>query len=749
MTHPSRRRAASIVAVVSLALAGCPGRSPSSPADGSPDAFDATPTGDAPMPDVPDDVTDPPQPTGPGSTAALLDEACAGRDRTGPATLFACYTGGPVSVLRNTQAGDSESVHLVVTEPVRIERIRVYMRGAAGGQALVHLQDDYGRSQPDIAHDLIAPMPVAWERDGWIDLPLRHPVDLHPARHAWITVEHVTEPMGVAFARTDGADFRSFFHVQYYIDANASSPGADTTFEWFPIGDDAGNRYEYMAEAHGALICPRDGAPWFTDVATSAGIAITSGDTNWVDVDGDGWDDVAGVGGDGGHEGPLLFRNRHDGTFTSITAQSGLDAVSGREVIYGDFDGDGDLDAYVGVYRDGLPPFDPPFPSRVYLQGSDRRFTVVDAPLEPAGPTAAGALADCDGDGHLDLVVGQWLRQYPRNPAPDFLFHGRGDGLFDNITATAGLPARGDMGPTYGAAFADWDNDGDQDLFIANYGGNPNFAWRNDGHCHFTSIGPSIHFDQDDYGIAGTTFGHEFGDYDNDGDLDAFETDIGHPRYDGRGTDHSRLLRNGGAPGFVFEDATAAAGIIYTEGDISSAWGDYDNDGDLDLYVSTTYPFEFSRLYRQDADHSFTDVTWRSGTVTDLNGRGRWCDYDRDGDLDFLTGARGRNVLFRNELPAGNHWLEIRLAMTAGNTEAIGARITARTSDGMSRVREVNGAQTHHAAQGPRMQHFGLGAVGGPLNLEVRWPDGTRTMYANVAPDHAYRILQGQQPQQL
>jgi hypothetical protein len=371
----------------------------------------------------------------------------------------------------------------------------------------------------------------------------------------------------------------------------------------------------------------------------------------------------------------------------------------------------------------------------------------VEGNLEPAGPTAAGAVADCDRDGRLDLFVGQWLREYPRNPAPDFLFRGLGDGHFADITAASGIPPRGDGRPTYGAAFADYDNDGDQDLFVANYGGSPNNAWRNDGACRLTDVARTMHIYADDYGVAGTSFGLEFGDYDNDGDLDAYETNIGHPRYDGQGTDHSRLLRNAGPPDYHFEDVTSESGILYTEGEISSAWGDYDNDGDQDLYVSITYPFQFSRLYRQEPDHRFTDVTYLAGVSNSINGRGAWCDYDRDGDLDFLTAPRGQLLLYRNDLRTANHWIELRLRDAGTNPAAIGARITVRTADGTRRMRDVSIGRTHHGAQNPLTQHVGLGAAGGPVDVTVRWPDGTTTGYEGLAPDRLYRITRGQSPE--
>jgi hypothetical protein len=391
-------------------------------------------------------------------------------------------------------------------------------------------------------------------------------------------------------------------------------------------------------------------------------------------------------------------------------------------------------------------PFTPTNPSRVWLQGAGGRFTVTDNVMEPAGPTAAGSVGDCDNDGALDLAVGQWLRQYPRNPAPDFFFRGAAMGVFALENAAAGIPAASDGRPTYGMSWVDFDDDGDRDLFVANYGGQNNDAWRNDGACRFTNVARALSFHSDGRGVAGTSFGHAWADYDNDGDLDAFETNIGHPRYDLQGTDHSRLLRNAGAPGCAFEDVVGPSGIAFVEGDISSAWGDYDNDGDQDLYVASTYPFQYSRLYRQEADHRFTDVTYLAGVSAEFNGRATFYDYDRDGDLDLLTAPRGTLALFRNDAPRTNHWIQLRLAQPTGNTEALGARVTVVTADGRAQVREVSGGEAVWATQPSRVQHVGLGSAAGPVTVRVRWPDGTREEHAGLAVDRQYRVERGGAP---
>ena len=750
------------LAVAALLLAAC-SSDPAPPRDATvaTDAVDdrTTPT-DLAL-DVPADVPADLPPAAPGSTEALLREVCAGRPRSGPATAFA-YSTAPMGVtggLQHLSPGDLEAVHLVVERPVRVERLWMMFRGSAGGRVRVRITDDYGRSNPDVRddapHDLVDPMEVSFTSTDPVELTLPAPLDLHPARHAWVVVEHVTEPMGLAVAATRGGSYHSYVHSAWQIAQLTAMGGDAATFRWVQVAGMGGTALEYAVEARGQAICERQGAPWFTDVSMASGLRGTTNQYHVVDVDGDGLEDLAGTRttttGMTSVDGLQVWRNHGDGTFEEITTRLGLDTAVGRMALWGDFDGDGDADVYAGVYRDGAGPFDPPSQSKVWLQGSDGRFTVVAGDVEPAGPTAAGSVGDCDGDGTLDLFVGQWLRQYPRNAAPDFVFHGLGNGLFANASVASGLPARPDGHPTYGATFVDWDNDGDQDVFVANYGGSPNDAWRNDGHCHLVNVAAQLGSDGDADGTPGTSFGYAFGDYDNDGDLDTYETNIAHPRYDETGvdTDHSRLLRNAGAPGFTFDDVATDSGILFTEGEISSAWGDFDDDGDLDLYVAITYPFEYSRLYRQDDQHHFWDETYLSGTQTESNGRAVWFDVDRDGDLDLLTGPSGNWTVFRNDLHTTNHWIEVRVAQRTGNTAALGARVTVRDGLGVSRIREVEGGTATWGTQSPRTQHVGLGAAGGPATVTVRWPDGTSSDYPGLAVDRIWQLTRGADPREL
>lgn len=757
---PSSFRLPAVVALAGALASAC--ASPTTPTtDGATDLgrdaadvsdrADASDTGDA-SDSAPED-TGPPPPR--GSTEALLREVCAGRPRTGPAATISYYTGMPAGGLRSAAAGDAEAIRLTLTEPFRIRHVRVYLRGSGMARARIRLTQDIGRSIPDIDTDLMPPVEVDVPATDWVDVPVEPPVDVHPAFHPWIMVEHVTEPVSLMVANKvdmDGQQARSRARIALILNDPAMNPQRDP---WLGLG----TTREFMAEAVGERICTRQEAPYFTDISARVAPMLAAGRPQWVDVDSDGWEDlIAFRDGRTPMARAMVFHNRHDGTLEDVTARIGLADRLVSTATWGDLDGDGDLDLYAADYQDGTGPFPPERGSRTLLQGSDGRFTVVDAPLETPGPTDAHAMGDCDGDGRLDLFVGQWLRTYPTFPGASTFFHGLGNGRFEDVTRTAGLVVatgltpRG-IAPAFSAMWADYDNDGDSDLFVTNYLGMPNNAYVNDGACHFTDQRRQSQF-AGTPPTYGTSFGIDFSDFDNDGDLDAFEANIAHARGDLVMIDHSRLLQNSGAPDFIFENVTTALGILHNEGDHEGMFGDWDNDGDLDLLVSVgpAYGYQWWRLYRQESDHFFTDVTYLAGMPNVWSGGVMFHDYDRDGDLDLVAGS-ATLMFLRNDVRNANHWIELRLHDNGNpNRDVIGARITVTSADGTHRLREVTAGRGFVSGQGPLTQHIGLGPSATAVSIDVRWPRGNPsatediTHYTNVAPDRVYRIERGAAP---
>jgi hypothetical protein len=315
----------------------------------------------------------------------------------------------------------------------------------------------------------------------------------------------------------------------------------------------------------------------------------------------------------------------------------------------------------------------------------------------------------------------------------DFLYHNNGDGTMTRITAG---PISNSGGNSTGCSWADYDGDGDLDLFVANciWGQfSPNeFQFRNDGNGTFTRITTGAPVN--DGGYSG---GIAWGDYDNDGDLDLFVTD-------GLG-ENNRLYRNDGLDGFV--RLTVGASVNDGGSSIGAAWGDYDNDGYLDLFVANDLG-ENNFLYHNEGDGTLSKVT--EGGVVNDGGRSwgcAWADFNNDGYLDLFVANGGADFLplppaepsflYRNDAKANgnaNGWLLVRLVGTASNRSAIGAKIRVQASirgKSMWQLREVSGG-SGWCSQDDLRAHFGLGDAAQVDLLRIEWPSGIVQEIPNV-----------------
>ncbi len=451
----------------------------------------------------------------------------------------------------------------------------------------------------------------------------------------------------------------------------------------------------------------------------------------WGDIDNDGFIDlvVANEGAD------FLYRNNQDGTFTSITnspvVRSTLDFGSG--LAFGDYDNDGHLDLMVSVY--GQPP------NTLFRNEGGGTFAMTNPNLLPSNGDEEGvSWADFDNDGYLDLLI-------TSDPNPSARLHrNHGDGTFRELTSGSGLGSS----PNYAAAgvWGDFDNDGDLDLVVTYWvGGGKNSIYRNNGNGTFTKILE---------GDAGFFFGAPWGDYDNDGDLDLFIVQGG-----GSTLGNDVLYRNEGNG--VFTKMTAiVVGPLVNDNQPGSAcaWADYDNDGWLDLYVTnpglSTVGGELGRpnlLYRNNGNGSFTKVTTGS-VVNDVaaSQSGVWGDYDNDGSMDLFVAngghvGRQRDVLYRND-GNSNAWLKLKLIGTSSNRSAIGAKVRVKaTINGtpLWQLREIGSGDGGFSQNDPR-PNFGLGDATNAEIVRIEWPSGIVQEFHNVS---AKQILTVTEPPRL
>jgi len=382
-----------------------------------------------------------------------------------------------------------------------------------------------------------------------------------------------------------------------------------------------------------------DGLPRFVDVAPRLGIAglELAGGVVADDFDVDGFVDIVTSTSD--PTGSLrMYRNNGDGSFSDRTAAARLDTqLGGLNLIGGDYDNDGDVDLLVlrGAWHFGDGQV-----RNSLLRNDGAIFTDVthEAGLAfPARPTQNACWADFDQDGDLDLYIGNEAWAPLELNFPSQLFRNNGDGTFTDVAVSAGVT---NDGYAKGVTAGDYDNDGDMDLYVSNVGANR--LYRNDGDLHFTDVAPELGLE----GPLQRSFAPWFFDYDNDGDLDLFVgayeallKDVARD-YMGQGYDGPppALYRNEGDGRFT--DVGAEVGLDRPWMPMGANFGDLDNDGFLDLYLGTGNP-NLKTLVPNVVLHNiggkrFEDITVSSGLGHLQKGHGiAFADFDHDGDQDI------------------------------------------------------------------------------------------------------------------
>jgi hypothetical protein len=439
------------------------------------------------------------------------------------------------------------------------------------------------------------------------------------------------------------------------------------------------------------------------------------------------------------------YHNNGDGTFEDRSQVAGVTAQLGGMVCYqADYDNDGNMDIFVA--RGAWFPF-PIRPSLLRNMGAGRFIDVTETAglLDPVNSIAA-CWGDYDNDGWVDLFVA-CERQTNR------LFHNKGNGTFDEVAAKAGLQAD----PAFsckGCNWIDYDNDDYPDLFVDNLKGTA-CLYHNNRDGTFTDLTSAM-------GISGPVRGFSCWawDYDNDGWLDIFATcyDLAledvvrgllgqpHSRYS------NRLYRN--AKGKGFEDVTREAGLDVVFATMGSNFGDFDNDGWLDMYLGTGEPSLATiipnRMFKNVGGRRFADITSSSGTGQLQKGHGVACgDWDRDGDVDIFTetggainGDKYHNILFQNP-GQGNHWLTVKLIGKKTNRAALGARIMVVAAGEKPLVVHRHISSGSSFGGNTLQQTIGLGKATGVSLLEIHWPaSGTTQVFHDIVADQAIEVTE-------
>jgi tetratricopeptide (TPR) repeat protein len=480
----------------------------------------------------------------------------------------------------------------------------------------------------------------------------------------------------------------------------------------------------------------------YENIAPKIGLNKTSGGrgTAIFDYNNDGLLDIAITSA---HGGSNLYRNNGDGTFTDVSVESGIDqAVNGFAILAADYDNDGFVDLF--VTRLGWYPGD----GTLFHNNGDGTFTDVTAQsgIETWGPCFSASWADYDCDGYLDLFIPNNAGGVFDRHVPNRLFHNNGDGTFTDVTETAGIAG---VMPAIGSAWGDYNNDGFPDLFVSGLGSGQLF--RNNGNGTFTDVTSAA-------GITEPAIGTlcAWCDYDNDGWLDLLQfvwsdyEDIIETMRTGHGPDDGRPLRiyHNNRDG-TFTMKSRELGLDGCWGTMSGAFGDLDNDGNIDIMLGNGAPpmdrIEPMVVLQSDGSR-FRNVTFSAGLPFTGKSHGANCaDLFGDGRMSIVVAAGGlypgdllaSTVYCPRELP-GNY-LNVRLTGTKSNRDAIGARIVLRTGDSQQ-MREVSGGTNFGCL--PAEQHFGLGTRTEIGALEIRWPSGLNQIVERPPINSTIRVVE-------
>lgn len=452
----------------------------------------------------------------------------------------------------------------------------------------------------------------------------------------------------------------------------------------------------------------------FTDVAVTYGLNDPGNGQGavFLDIDNDGYLGLYLVNNGSSNK---LWKNNSGTSFTDISSTWGVNySGAGRGCSAGDFDNDGLIDIMTGNFNQTL----------ILYKNSGNSFINFTTNAGISFTSWGGSINwfDYNMDGKLDAIFGNDGVPYHYN----YLF--RNDNLlsFTNVAYPQGIT---DSTSTLSIASADYDNDGDLDLFCGtqtNYGPATNFLYRNNGNGTFTDVTVSSGLVTNLY-----TWGADWGDFDNDGDMDL---------YLANSNGVNQLFRNNGNG--TFTEVGSLYGVADPTQSFSCGWADYDNDGDLDLYVANAST-GVDKLYRNDGS-TFTDVAATVGTDdTRHSACISWGDYNNDGFMDvYLVNNGAENRLYKNNAGNSNKWLIMKLIGVNSNRSAIGVRVKVKTGS-LTQIREVSGG-SGGKGQNSLPVEFGLGSAAVIDSLIVRWPSGLMQGFANVTPNQIITLIEGQ-----
>ena len=465
-----------------------------------------------------------------------------------------------------------------------------------------------------------------------------------------------------------------------------------------------------------------------------------------------------------GHETPsALYRNNGDGTFTDIamTAGVGNRGNYGQGAACADYDNDGDVDLYVTNFGVNV----------LYRNNGDGTFTDVTASTGVGDPgwSSSACFLDYNRDGHLDLFVVNYLvysLDVPYRPcgedgiqtychpslfegAPDTLYRNNGDGTFTDVSHEAGVGGIGGLfhGKGLGVVSADFNNDGTPDLYVASDDTRNDFFYNN-GDGTFSEISLLAGCAYSFNGVAQAGMGVATDDYNGDGWLDIFVTNLSY--------ETNALYRNNGDGTFtdvIYEAHLGKESYLFVG--FGTGFFDADNDGWRDIFIANGHIIDNiedthgvltyrqpDQIFRNQGNGTFQEVSASAGDYfqsTAVSRGALFGDYDNDGDVDMIvTQSNGPVTLLRNETGTQHNWVRIKTVGVISSRDGTGTRVTL-TAGGHTQIQEINRGASYLSSHDGRL-HFGLGVHTTVDRLEVRWQSGVVQVFENLLTNREHVI---------
>ena len=639
------------------------------------------------------------------------------------------YTPGTPSIYFPTYP--VQIARFMLPQPGNIQSLRVFLGGdSPSGSATLHLfGHEGGNIVPEIKLDLTAPITIQKTVAGDEIILVTLPASVHLDNNqffVWIdnfqngaklASDNVVYPP-FCLAGSSGGDF----YYEYLETSSGTLTHKTNAFKIDVIID-----YETLPSPS-----------YFEDYTTASGIlsdAYSNRGAAVGDFNNDGWDDLI--------RRNLLYKNDH-GSFMDITTSAG---ISGNPYAsaFADMNNDGLLDI-VYVLIDSVI---------IYRNNGDETFTRFTAASSGANlgydGTQTFSVADINNDKYPDLFIGRLWKTYP-TPLPNYLYLNNKDFTMTDITTTLYPAPNQNLRRTRASQFVDYNDDGFVDLFVTNYYLERDEFWQNNGNLNFTNIVAVKGIDSNATGSNHGT-GVAWADYDNDGDMDLLLPQFAHPDYavlyDHRGT---TIYQSSGPPNYNFTDLIGPPSvdddIEFEETHAGAVFGDVNNDGLLDFYITNFYNCRYSDLYIQKPDHRFELKTqyFLPSQYYNTGEDALMFDYNNDGKLDLITGQFNKFfTMFKNNFPGNNNYLKLVLRSTSGNSFALGGRASVY-SGGQQFTREV------YTGRGARMGdpytlHYGLGNSASIDSVVVKWPVNPAVFetFTGLQINQAYTLIEGGQ----